>query len=63
MTKKETIIASRGSKLALWQANYVKSMLEKLDYQVSIDVIKTTGDRVQDRFLHEIGGKGLVQSL
>ena len=52
-------IASRGSKLALWQAEYVKSLLAKHGLEAEILVIKTTGDRVQDRFLHEIGGKGV----
>ncbi|MEZ4743499.1 MAG: hypothetical protein R3B45_13820 [Bdellovibrionota bacterium] len=52
-------IASRGSTLALWQANYVKSLLKEQDCQADISVIKTTGDKIQNRFLHEIGGKGL----
>ncbi len=52
-------IATRGSTLALWQANYLKSLIEKTGTKVSIVVIKTTGDRVQNRFLSEIGGKGL----
>lgn len=52
-------IATRGSKLALWQANYVSSMLQGMGYQTHLNVIKTQGDIVQDRFLHEIGGKGL----
>ncbi|MBL8148336.1 MAG: hydroxymethylbilane synthase [Blastocatellia bacterium] len=42
-------IGSRGSKLALWQANWVKEKLEKRfpDAEVSIKIIKTTGDRLQ----------------
>jgi len=56
---KPITIASRGSKLALWQANYVRGLFESHGFEVKIDVIKTTGDRIQDRFLHEIGGKGL----
>lgn len=52
-------IATRGSQLALWQANYVASLLEKRGLKSELSIIKTTGDRVQDRFLHEIGGKGL----
>lgn len=51
-------IATRGSLLALWQANYVKGLLEARGAKPMLDVIKTTGDKVQDRFLHEIGGKG-----
>ncbi len=56
---KNLVIASRGSKLALWQADYVKTLLSQQGWSADIQVIKTTGDRVQDRFLHEIGGKGL----
>ncbi|RZA19903.1 MAG: hydroxymethylbilane synthase [Proteobacteria bacterium] len=52
-------IATRGSQLALWQANYVSGLLQNQGLQVELNVIKTTGDRVQDRFLHEMGGKGL----
>jgi hydroxymethylbilane synthase len=52
-------IATRGSQLALWQANYVSSLLTARGLSTELNVIKTTGDRVQDRFLHEIGGKGL----
>jgi len=53
------ILASRGSMLAVWQANFVASQLRALGHQVEIKTWKTTGDIVQDRFLHEIGGKGL----
>jgi hydroxymethylbilane synthase len=59
IANKKLTIASRGSKLALWQAEYVKSLLAKQGVASEILVIKTTGDRIQDRFLHEIGGKGL----
>ena len=52
-------IATRGSKLALWQANYIKKLLKDLNIEAELKIIKTKGDRVQDRFLHEIGGKGL----
>jgi hydroxymethylbilane synthase len=55
----ELTIGSRGSMLALWQADYVQSMLKNQGVTSNINVIKTTGDRIQDRFLHEIGGKGL----
>lgn len=56
-------IGTRGSPLALVQANMVRDMLcnlhglDKAD--ITISVIKTTGDRVQDRKLSEVGGKGL----
>ncbi|MGE0173050.1 MAG: hydroxymethylbilane synthase [Oligoflexales bacterium] len=52
-------IATRGSKLALWQANYVAGLLHKMGYETKIITLTTKGDIVQDRFLHEIGGKGL----
>ena len=53
------IIGSRGSKLALWQANYIKSRLEQLGHQCRIEVIQTSGDRFQSGPLKEIGNKGL----
>jgi hydroxymethylbilane synthase len=45
--------------LALWQARHVAGLLEARGYKTSLTIIKTQGDLVQDRFLHEIGGKGL----
>jgi hydroxymethylbilane synthase len=53
-------IGTRGSKLALWQANHVKEQLEAAHpgLQAEIVPITTSGDRVQDRSLLEIGGKG-----
>ncbi len=52
-------IATRGSPLALWQARHVAARLGAAGIKTSLHVVKTTGDIVQDRFLHEIGGKGL----
>jgi hydroxymethylbilane synthase len=55
-------IGSRGSALALWQARYVRDRLRCLPggpAAVEILVIKTSGDRIQDRALLEVGGKGL----
>lgn len=51
-------IGSRGSALARWQAEHVKSRLEGLGHEVTIEVITTTGDRVLDRRLEAVGGKG-----
>lgn len=53
-------IGTRGSKLALWQAHHVKEQLETAhpDLAVELVTITTTGDRVQDRSLLEMGGKG-----
>jgi hydroxymethylbilane synthase len=59
MTDRPFILASRGSRLALWQANFVAEAVRKMGHAVEIKTWKTTGDIVQDRFLHEIGGKGL----
>ncbi len=41
------VIGSRGSKLALWQANWVKDRLAEGGHRVEIQIIKTTGDRIQ----------------
>jgi len=59
--KKKIIIGTRGSQLALWQANWVKDELEKKypDIEVSLDKIKTTGDKILDVPLAKVGGKGL----
>lgn len=59
-TKKITI-ATRGSKLALWQSNHIKAELEKLDSALEIDlqIIMTKGDKILDTPLALIGGKGL----
>jgi hydroxymethylbilane synthase len=51
-------IGSRGSALALWQAEHVKARLRALGHSVEIHVITTTGDRVLDRRLEAVGGKG-----
>ena len=55
------VIGSRGSQLALWQANWVKSELERLHSNADIDIriIATSGDIIQDVPLAKIGGKGL----
>ena len=60
MTRKY-IIGSRGSDLALWQANHVKGRLEILfaDSEFEIKIIKTTGDQMLDVALSKIGDKGL----
>ena len=56
-------IGTRGSPLALYQANETKSRLKAAhgfsDDDIEIVVITTTGDRIRDRPLSEIGGKGL----
>ena len=58
--KQEIRIGTRGSKLALWQANYIKLYLEKnfLDISTSIHVIQTRGDMNLKDDLSSMGGKG-----
>ena len=53
------VIGSRGSQLALWQANYTKDRLAARGVESRIEIIKTKGDKVLDSPLHLIGGKGL----
>jgi hydroxymethylbilane synthase len=59
--KNKIIIGTRGSKLASWQAEWVKAELERLapDLQVKLNKIKTTGDKILDVPLAKVGGKGL----
>ena len=52
-------IATRGSKLALWQAEWVKEKLQKLGHEIDLKIVTTTGDKILDKPLAEIGGKGL----
>ncbi len=62
MTEKRTLkIATRQSPLALWQANYVKSRLENLYPDLTVELVKmvTKGDVILDSPLAKIGGKGL----
>jgi hydroxymethylbilane synthase len=51
-------IGTRGSLLALWQAEHVKARLEALGHAVALEVITTTGDKLLDRRLELVGGKG-----
>ncbi len=54
-------IGSRGSKLALWQAEWIKGQLDNLstNTEISIAIIKTTGDEMKSAPLAIIGGKGV----
>ncbi len=52
-------IGSRGSQLALWQANHIKALLERRGHKVEIEIIKTTGDRITDVALAQVGTKGM----
>ena len=53
------IIATRESRLALWQAEHVKALLEGLGCRVSLLGMTTQGDQILDRSLSKVGGKGL----
>ena len=55
------IIGSRGSELALWQANYIKREIEKKNKNVNVEIniIKTKGDKILDVALSKIGDKSL----
>jgi hydroxymethylbilane synthase len=59
--KTKVIIGSRGSDLALWQANFVKKELEKKNRNIIVDIkiIKTKGDKILDVALSRIGDKSL----
>lgn len=52
-------IATRESRLALWQAEHVKSLLEQRGNTVSLLGMTTKGDQILDRSLSKVGGKGL----
>lgn len=52
-------IGSRGSQLALWQANHISGLLQQQGHTVSIEVIKTTGDKIKDVALANVGTKGM----
>ena len=53
------VIATRESRLALWQARHVQSLLEARGHTVSLLGMTTRGDQILDRSLSKVGGKGL----
>jgi hydroxymethylbilane synthase len=61
LKKTSVIIGSRGSELALWQANFVKKELERIHKSISVEIriIKTKGDKILDVALSKIGDKSL----
>ncbi|WP_343353593.1 hydroxymethylbilane synthase [Helicobacter mastomyrinus] len=60
MSHKTLTIGTRGSALALWQAEYIKSRLEnECNILSRIQIVKTKGDKILDVPLAKIGGKGL----
>ena len=57
---KKVVIATRESRLAMWQAEHVKALLESsLGWQVELLGMTTLGDQILDRSLSKVGGKGL----
>ena len=52
-------IGSRGSQLALWQAHHISDLLRAQGHTVELEIIKTTGDKIQDVALAKVGTKGM----
>ena len=52
-------IGSRGSQLALWQANHISALLRERGHEVELEIIKTTGDKITDVALAQVGTKGM----
>jgi hydroxymethylbilane synthase len=52
-------IGSRGSQLALWQANHIAARLLEQNHEVEIKIIHTTGDKITDVALAQVGAKGM----
>ena len=61
LSRTHFVVGTRGSKLALEQANYVAALIKntRKNLEVEVKVIKTSGDKIQDVALAKIGGKGL----
>ena len=56
-------IGSRGSQLALWQAHWVQGRLQQLGIECRIEIIKTTGDKIPDTALSQLGTKEGTKGL
>ncbi|MGA9041009.1 MAG: hydroxymethylbilane synthase [Terriglobales bacterium] len=52
-------IGSRGSQLALWQANHIAALLRERGHEIAIEIIHTTGDKILDVALAKVGTKGM----
>jgi hydroxymethylbilane synthase len=52
-------IGSRGSQLALWQANHIGALLREKGHEIELEIIKTTGDKITDVALAKVGTKGM----
>jgi len=51
-------IGSRGSQLALWQANHISALLRARGHEIEVEIIHTTGDKITDVPLAQVGTKG-----
>ncbi|MSQ57781.1 MAG: hydroxymethylbilane synthase [Limnohabitans sp.] len=59
LNAKAFTIATRESRLALWQAHHVQSLLQEQGFEIHILGMTTQGDQILDRSLSKVGGKGL----
>jgi hydroxymethylbilane synthase len=59
LARRPLVIGSRGSPLALWQANWTRDRIAAAGREVRIETIRTSGDRFGDRPLPLLGGQGL----
>ena len=57
--KNKLRIGSRGSQLAMWQANHISELLRSRGLEVEIEIIHTTGDKITDVALAMVGTKGM----
>jgi hydroxymethylbilane synthase len=55
---KRLIIGTRGSDLALWQANFIKDKLTAIGVEAELKIIKTQGDKILNLRLDKLEGKG-----
>ena len=58
MSRKTITIGTRGSRLALWQANHLMELLSEIDVSAELSIIKTKGDKIQNLSFDKIEGKG-----
>lgn len=58
-TSSKLRIGSRGSQLAIWQANHISALLRARGHEVEIEIIHTTGDKITDVALAKVGTKGM----
>ena len=58
-SKRPIVIATRESRLAMWQAEHVQAILQSRGFEVQLLGMTTQGDQILDRSLSKVGGKGL----